>query len=123
MNAENTNLQEQQGQQEETPLCLRCARPVDPSTYYCPHCGEATGQLTPYIPYVSIAWETRIWGHMWRQTWAREVSIPGRLFRLLVIILGAPALLLGLLFRPWRKAELPEPPLADDEDRSDEAHV
>jgi hypothetical protein len=122
-NAENTNTQEQQDQERETPLCLRCMQPVDPLSYYCPHCGEATGQLTPYIPYVSIPWETRIWGHMWRQAWSREVSIPGRLFRLLVIILGAPALLLGLLFRPWRKAEPPEPPLADDEDRNDEPHT
>ena len=38
-------------QQKETPLRIKCLRPVDPLNYYCPHCGEATGQLTPYIPF------------------------------------------------------------------------
>ncbi len=120
MNAEHTNIQEQQDQQKETPLCLRCMRPVDPSVYYCPHCGEATGQLTPYIPFVSIAWQTRIWGQMWRQVWSRETSIPGSLLRLLLIVYYVPVLLIGLFFRPWREAEQTGPfDAADDEERSD----
>jgi hypothetical protein len=123
MNAENANTQEQRDQQEETPLCLRCMRPVDPSTYYCPHCGEATGQLTPYIPFVNIAWKTRIWGQMWRQAWSRDVSIPGRLFRLFLVVCYAPILLIGLIFRPWRETEQIEHPHATDEDRSDGPHV
>jgi hypothetical protein len=123
MNAENSSIQEQQDQQKETPLCLRCMRPVDPLSYYCPHCGEATGQLTPYIPFVGIAWETRIWGQMWRQVWSREVSVPGSVLRLALIAYYVPILLIGLLLRPWRKAEPVEPPLADDEDRSDEPHT
>lgn len=122
-NAENTNTQEQQDQERETPLCLRCMRPVDPLGYYCPHCGEATGQLTPYIPFVNIGWQTRIWGQMWRQAWSPEVSTAGCLLRLLLIGYYVPLLLIGLLFRPWRQAEPPEPPLADDEHRSDEPHV
>ena len=123
MNAENTNVQEQHDQQGQTPLCLRCLRPVDPLAYYCPHCGEATGQLTPYIPFVNIGWEMRIWGQMWRQIWSREVSIPGSVLRLVLIGYYVPLLLLGLIFRPWRKTERTESPLADDEDRNDEPHV
>jgi predicted amidophosphoribosyltransferase len=115
MNAENVNTQESQRQQEETPLCLRCLRPADPLTYYCPHCGEATGQLTPYIPFVNIAWQTRIWGRMWRQVWSRKVSVPGRLFRLFLIVYYAPVLLTGLIFRPSQKTERTEHPSDADE--------
>ncbi|MCX5643101.1 MAG: hypothetical protein NTZ17_00200 [Phycisphaerae bacterium] len=123
-NAENANTQEQHDRPRETPLCLRCMRPVDPLTYYCPHCGEATGQLTPYIPFVNIAWQTRIWGQMWRQAWSRDVSIPGFLLRLVLIVFYAPVLLVGLIFRPWQEAERTEPSdTADDEDHSDEPHV
>lgn len=122
MNAENSNTQEQRDQQGETPLCLRCMRPVDPLTYYCPHCGEATGQLTPYIPFVNIAWQTRIWGQMWRQAWSADVSIPGRLLRLFLVICYAPVLLVGLIFRPWHKAEHTDGDSTED-DCSAEAHV
>ena len=123
MNVENTNLQEQQDQQKETPLCLRCMRPVDPLAYYCPHCGEATGQLTPYIPFVSIAWQTRIWGQMWRQVWSREVSVPGSVLRLVLIIYYVPILLIGLIFRPWHEAEETECSDAAEDDCPDEPHV
>jgi hypothetical protein len=123
MNAENTNTHEQHDQQGETPLCLRCMQPVDPLTYYCPHCGEATGQLTPYIPFVNIAWQTRIWGQMWRQVWSREVSIPGSVLRLILIIFYVPVLLIGLIFRPWRETERTEHPLAACDDRNNESHV
>jgi hypothetical protein len=121
-NAENANTKEQQDQPGETPLCLRCMRPVDPLTYYCPHCGEATGQLTPYIPFVNIAWQTRIWGQMWRQVWSADTSIPGRLLRLFLVICYAPVLLIGLIFRPWHKTEHTDCDTAED-DGSAEPHV
>ncbi len=63
------------------------------------------GQLTPYLPLESVPWQTQIWGRMWRQVWSREVSIPGRLFRLLMIVWGAPVLLIGLFFRRRDKTE------------------
>jgi hypothetical protein len=110
MNTENRGAKENHGPQEEVPLCLRCLRPVDPRAHYCPHCGEAMGQLTPILPFESIPWQTRIFGQMWRQVWSRRVSIPGRLARLLVIVLFAPVLLLGLLFRPWRRSRKGGPP-------------
>jgi hypothetical protein len=71
---------------------------VDPVSHYCPHCGNATGQLTPYLPFESIPWETGIWGQMWRQFRSRRVSAPGRLLRLFMIVWGAPVLLVGLFF-------------------------
>ena len=83
---------------EGTPVCIRCFRPVDPLAHYCPHCGQASGQLTPYIPYLSIPWETRIWGQVWRQIWSRDVSWPGRVFRLFMIVWNVPFMLIGLLF-------------------------
>lgn len=102
MNTENAEPKAGHDRPDETPVCLRCLRPVDPLAYYCPHCGEATGQLTPILPFVNIPWWTRIWGRMWRQMWSREVSLPGRLLRLFLILWYVPILLIGLLFRPWR---------------------
>jgi hypothetical protein len=103
MDQENTAAQKAHRPPRETPVCLRCLRPVDALAHYCPHCGAATGQLTPILPFESIRWETQIWGRMWRQMWSREVPFPGRLLRLFAIVCLAPVLLIGLLFRPWRK--------------------
>jgi hypothetical protein len=115
MGTENTEAQEDQSPPGETPLCLGCLRPVDPRAYYCPYCGEATGQLTPPLPFVNIPWQIRIWGQMWRQMWSREVSLPGRLLRLVMIVWLAPVLLLGGLFRPWRNTTRePEKEEADE---------
>ncbi len=86
---------------KEVPVCLRCLEPVDPANHYCPYCGEATGQLTPYIPFVNIPWQTRIWGRMWRQTWSSELSIVNRLFRLFMIVWNVPVMLLGLIPALW----------------------
>jgi hypothetical protein len=82
-----------------TPLCLRCLKPVDPISHYCPNCGSATGQLTPYMPFESIRWYTGIWGQMWRQLDSPRVSGLGWFLRLLMIVWNAPVLLIGLFFR------------------------
>ena len=87
----------------ETPLCLRCLGPVDPLAHYCPHCGCAVGQLTPCIPFVNIRWATNIWGQIWKQTWSRDVSAAGRLFRFFMIIWFVPIMLVGLIPMLWRK--------------------
>ena len=91
------------GEQREVPLCLQCAEPVDPLDKICPHCGEAVGQLTPYLPWESIRWEAGIWGRMWRQLWRRDVSRPGRALRAALIVCFAPILLLGLIPLAWRR--------------------
>lgn len=82
-----------------TPVCIRCFQPVDPLAHYCPHCGEATGQFTHYIPFVNIPWQARIWGQVWRQIWSRDVSLPGRAFRLFMVVWNVPVMLIGLLFK------------------------
>ena len=105
MNSENAEQQRRADEAEERPLCLRCLQPVDPRAYYCPNCGEATGQLTPYLPYVNIPWEVGIWGRMWRQVWSRNISLPGRLFRLFMIVWNVPILLIGLIPELWHKSQ------------------
>lgn len=88
-----------------TPVCIRCFRPVDPLHHYCPHCGEATGQFTQYIPFVNIRWQASVWGRMWRQVWSHNVSFVGRIFRLLMIIWNVPILLIGLFFGANKKSQ------------------
>lgn len=87
----------------ESPLCLHCLEAIDPLDKTCPHCGGAVGQLTPYLPYESIRWQTDIWGRMWHQAWSPTRSIAGRLLRLAVIVLFVPILLVGLLPIAWRR--------------------
>lgn len=111
---DDARTEEAEDQGPETPVCLRCLQPVEPTAHYCPNCGEATGQLTSYLPLESVPWQTRIWGQMWRQLWSRNVSIPGRLFRLFVIVWGAPILLIGLLFHPRQQVDEPDPKDAEE---------
>ncbi len=90
---------------EEVPVCIRCFRPVDPVAHYCPHCGAATGTFTHYLPFVNIPWQASVWGQTWRQMRSPEVSWPGRLFRLFMIVWNVPVMLIGLLFRPGRETK------------------
>lgn len=94
-----------EGESDGSPVCIKCFRPVNPLDHYCPNCGGATGQFTHYLPFVNIRWQASVWGQAWRQIWSREVSIPGRLFRLLMIIWNVPVMLIGLLFRASREIE------------------
>lgn len=106
MSLDKEKPEKTESQEEQTPLCLNCLQPVDPRYHYCPHCGEATGQFTHYIPFVNIPWQVRIWGRMmWNQLWSKDVSIPGRLFRLFMIIWNVPVMLLGIIPKLWHKKE------------------
>ena len=89
--------------QKEIPLCLRCARPVDPMSHYCPNCGEATGQMTPYIPFVNLRMQVNFWVQSWHQMFSHEISFAGRCLRLLMIILLFPIMLLAVPFMLWEK--------------------
>lgn len=115
---EDTETKQEDGETQEVPVCLRCMRPVDPRAHYCPYCGEATGQLTPYIPFVNIPWQVRIWGQMWRQVWSPNVSLAGRLFRLFVIVWMMPVLLIGLIPKLWHRADETGP--ADTDEMEDD---
>lgn len=88
-----------------SPVCIQCFRPVNPLDHYCPNCGGATGQFTHYLPFVNIRWQVSVWGQAWRQIWYREVSIPGRIFRFLMIVWNVPIMLIGLLFRSNQESE------------------
>ncbi len=118
--AKETNSEKGVGaeQSTEVPVCIGCFRPVDPLAHYCPNCGAATGQLTHYLPFVNIRWQASVWGQAWRQVGYRDVSIRGRLFRLLMVVWNAPIMLVGLLFRSSGKPE-DIADLDDSVDRSD----
>ena len=106
--SEKTNHKELKSQEKQMPLCLNCLHLVDPLFHYCPYCGEATGQLTPYIPFLNIPWQARIWGRMWQQLWSREVSVAGKLFRLFMIILNVPMMLIGVIPKLWHRRQKEE---------------
>lgn len=74
------------------PLCTRCLAPQHPLTHYCPVCGEAVGQFTPYIPYVNIRFQANFFGDAWRLTWAPDTGILLRVLCIVSIALLAPIL-------------------------------
>ncbi len=105
MNAEDQNDRGLSGEEQETPVCLKCFRPISPLAHSCPHCGEAAGQYTPNLPFESIRWQAQTWGRAWRQIWSPGLSIWSRWFRLVMIVLNAPFLLIGVFWqiRPKRR--------------------
>ena len=82
---EETTLVQFQGMWtgEGIPLCTLCARPYLLGQYYCEYCGEAVGNLTPYIPYVNIPFNYR----PFREIWRRLTHPEGRSFLVLVLYL------------------------------------
>lgn len=100
---ENGFIDNKTSEAKERPVCLSCFNPVDPLVHYCPNCGEATGQFTHYLPFINIPWQTHVWGQMWRQVWSSDISLTGRLLRLLMIIWYVPILLIGLIPKLWTK--------------------
>ena len=101
MEIEEENFDQSNETQEEIPLCLNCLRPVDPLYHYCRHCGQATGQLTPYIPFVNIPFQVDFWKKLWDQLFSIEISFTGKLFRLFMIIYNVPFVLIGIIPKLW----------------------
>jgi hypothetical protein len=96
--------QDESGEQiEEIPLCLRCASPVDPLNHYCPNCGEATGQLTPCIPFVNLRMQVTFWVQAWYQIWSRRTPFVWRCLLLVMIFLLFPMMTFALPFLLWDK--------------------
>ena len=105
--AENTDAENTDVDQGEVPLCLHCIRPVSPLDPYCPHCGQSIGQLTPYLPYESIWFTAGIWGKLWNRLWYRDIdSFPRKCFYVLLIVIGAPILILALPTVWWWKSKM-----------------
>ena len=90
------------GDGEPTPLCPRCLALVDPLQHYC-KCGEAVGQLTPYIPFVNIRFNCSIFGVLWPRLWARGTRLHARLGYFALLVLFAPIMFVGIPFvlRDW----------------------
>jgi hypothetical protein len=97
-------------QGEGTPVCIKCFQPVNPLANYCANCGGATGNFTHYLPFTNIRWQASVWGQAWRQIGSRDISMPGRLFRLFMVLWYAPIMLIGLLFKSGQKTYQEEYP-------------
>jgi len=88
-----------------TPLCLQCLRPVSRLDHFCPHCGQSVGQLAPYLPFESIWFEAGMWGKLWNRLWYKRTdSAANKCLFFLMILLGAPILLLALPTVWWWKS-------------------
>jgi hypothetical protein len=91
-------------QEEATPVCLHCFTPVHPLQHFCHRCGQTVGQLTPYLPYLGIAFNYQPFGVLWHRIWhSRRRSFAGKLFRFLFIVCFAPELLLALPSVLWHR--------------------
>ena len=88
---------------EPQPLCLGCLEPIDPLHYYCPKCGEASGQLTPYIPFVNIRYNNSIFIRMWHKLWHEKTGVWMKIVSFALIVLFVPIMLIGLPFVLWDK--------------------
>jgi len=80
---------------DEVPICLSCMEQVHPLAHYCKECGAPVGQLTPYIPYVSIQWEFTFWRNLWRKVRSPSESA---ILRVVGVILILGILLFGILW-------------------------
>jgi len=99
----NSEPNPQERAEEPVPVCPHCLHPVDPRDYYCPHCGEDVGRFTPYLPFINIPFTCNFLARIWHKLFDRSAGILTRVFCLCLVILFAPILLLGLLFRLWDK--------------------
>jgi len=99
-----TNDSSVEQEKQEQPVCLKCLHPFSPGTHYCENCGEAVGQLTPYIPFVNIRFNYSIFGNMWKHIWRRkDTKWYTKIFYLILIISFVPWLILYLPFELLRK--------------------
>jgi hypothetical protein len=103
---EHTNGPPEGGQEPDAPdpnepvlLCTRCGLPMPPDAYYCPHCSEGAGKMTPYIPYVNIRFNYGPFGDLWKTAKGETDAGPWRqLLTALLLFAMAPILLLGVPF-------------------------
>lgn len=82
-----------------TPVCLNCLTPVKPHQHYCPVCNNVTGDFTRYLPFVNILFNNSIFGTLWRKLRDPDASHLGRLIAFIVVLFGAPIMLIVGL--PW----------------------
>ena len=81
------------------PLCLNCQRPVDnPSQYYCPNCGNVTGDYTRYMPFINIPFNYSIYGKIWRKLKSPDTFILFKAGYFFLILFSAPLMLIAWPF-------------------------
>ena len=96
-----------------TPVCLRCLTPYEPLQHYCEKCGTAVGQLTPYIPFVSIPFSVSLFERLWQRIWDSDsVHISKKVFYWALIVWWAPIMLLGIPCMLWDRRPPSEKPAA-----------
>ena len=89
---------------DELPVCHNCLETFSRHDHYCQNCGATVGQCTAYMPFVNIQFFANFFGRLWQRTWFEKgVSLPTRLFSLVLIVLLAPFMLVGLPFVLFRK--------------------
>ncbi len=79
------------------PVCFKCLKPCHPLQYYCDSCdsNEVINPLASYMPFVRIRFNIGMFCKMWRRIWYdKDTSIIRKVFFLLLIIYGAPILLI-----------------------------
>jgi len=83
--------------EDAQPVCPKCFKPCNPNHNYCTNCdsNEPINPLASYMPFERIRFITGMYGKIWRGIWnPEETSIIKTIFLLLIIILGAPILLI-----------------------------
>lgn len=88
---------------KEQAVCVRCFEPVDSRDYYCPKCGEASGQLTPYLPFINIRYNYSIFVRLWQKVWYEKCGLLMKAFSLFLIVCYVPIMLVGVPFVVWDK--------------------
>ena len=74
---------------DATPMCFRCATPIDRLQHYCHNCHAAVGQLTPFIPFVNIPLACEPFCRMWERLWQRNgESIARRITYVGLLLIG-----------------------------------
>ncbi len=79
------------------PVCPKCFKPCNPLQNYCDNCdsNETINPLASYMPFVRIRFTAGMFGKIWRRIWnSKDTSIISKLFFLILIIFGAPIMLI-----------------------------
>jgi len=85
------------------PLCLGCLSPHSPLQYYCDVCGEGTGALTPYLPYVNIRYNYSFFCRLWKRLWFEPGAWASKAIYLTVLVWFTPIIFVGLPFVIYAK--------------------
>ena len=79
------------------PVCPKCFKPCNPLQNYCENCdsNEPINPLASYMPFERIRFTAGMFGKIWRRIWdSKDTSTGLKLFFLIIIIMGAPIMLI-----------------------------